>query len=84
MAEGQYWLERETDEILNELDKNNNEYEQVQQKLDQVHQDIAPDPKPHHLYDENHGDAHRHTFLRGTMSTDKNRFSRMDYVFVKG
>jgi dual oxidase len=63
----QYLSEKEIDAFLTDLDKNDNgyiEYYKVEQKLDQVHNEIAPEPKSHHLRDADRQDAARHQFLR--------------------
>jgi dual oxidase len=55
MAEDQYLTEKEIDDFLNDLDKNNNgyiDYVEVERKLDEVHKEIAPEPKPHHFHHE--------------------------------
>jgi dual oxidase len=53
MADGHYLSEKEIDEFLKDLDENDNgyiEYDEVEHKLDEVHKEIAPDPKPHRLH----------------------------------
>jgi dual oxidase len=85
MAQEQYLSEKEIDEFLNHLDNNNNgyiEYHEVGHTLDEVHKEIAPDPKPHHLYHEDREDAERHRFLRSVMGTDKNRIPRKDFADI--
>jgi dual oxidase len=55
MAQDQYLSEKEIDEFLDDLDKNNNgciEYNEVEHKLDEVHKEITPHPKPHQLHRE--------------------------------
>ena len=77
MADGRYLSEKVIDEFLKDLDKNDNgyiEYDEVEHKLDEVHKEIAPDSKPHHLHHEDREDEQRHQFLRSVMGTDKNRF----------
>jgi dual oxidase len=53
-------LEKEIDEFLDDLDKNNSgyiEYNEVEHKLDEVHKKIAPHPKTHQLHREDLDDA---------------------------
>jgi hypothetical protein len=59
---------------LDDLDKNNNgyiEYDEVEHKLDEIHKEIAPDPKPHHLHLKDREVTERHQFLRSVMGTGK-------------
>ncbi|CZR53129.1 uncharacterized protein PAC_03007 [Phialocephala subalpina] len=58
------------------------EYDEVENMLDDVHKEIAPDPKPHHLHHEDREDAARHQFLRSVMGTDKNRIARQDFANI--
>ena len=85
MAEVEYLSEEEINEFLDDLDKNKNgfiEYDEVEHKLDEVHKEIAPDPKPHHLHHEDREDAQRHEFLRSVMGTDQNRIPRDDFARI--
>jgi dual oxidase len=85
MAQDQYLSEKEIDEFLNDLDKNSNgyiEYDEVEHKLDEVHKEIAPDPKPHHLHHEDREDAQRRQFLRNAIGADKNRIHREDFASI--
>jgi len=89
MADCQYLTEKEIEQFLDDLDKNNNgfiEYHEVEHKLDEVHKEIAPEAKPHHIHyqDEDEADQ-RHTFLRSVMGTDRNRIPRDEFAgIVKG
>ena len=55
------------------------EYNEVEHKLDEVHKEIAPHPKPHQLHREDLDDAQRRQFLRSLMGTDRNRIPREDF-----
>lgn len=85
MSEDQFLSEKEIEEFLNDLDKNNNgyiEYDGVEHMLDDVHKEIAPDPKPHHLHHEDREDIARHQFLRSVMGNNKNRIPRQDFANI--
>lgn len=88
MAESQYLSDKEIEEFLNDLDKNNDgyfEYSEVEHKLDQLHKEIASDPKPLHLHHEDREDVQRHQFLRSVIGTDRNRISRVEFAqTIKG
>lgn len=65
MAPDQYLSDKEIDKFLDDLDKNNNgyiEYDEVEHKLDEIHKEIAPDPKPHHLHLKDREVTERHQF----------------------
>jgi dual oxidase len=82
MAKDQYLSQKEIDEFLDDLDHNKNgyiEYDEVEKKLDDVHKEIAPTPKPHHLHHEDRDDEQRHKFLRGLMATNKTRMPRKEF-----
>ena len=64
------------------LDKNNDgfiEYEEVQSMLDEVHEEIAGDPKHHHLHHQSRSDDDTHRFLRSIMGTTSNHISVADF-----
>ena len=85
MAQDQYLSEKEIDEFLNDLDRNKNgfiEYDEVKHKLDEVHKEVAPHPKPHHLHHQDRDDAQRHEFLRSVIGTDRNRTPREDFAGI--
>jgi hypothetical protein len=85
MTQDQHLSEHEIDEFLGDLDKNNNsyiEYDEVEHTLDEVHKEIAPDPKPHHLHHEDRDDAQRYQFLRRVMGTDENHIPWEDFAGI--
>ena len=80
--EGQYLTDKEIEEFLDDLDNNNNgeiEYAEVEFKLDEVHDEIAPKAQPHNLHYKGNNDEQRHKFLRSLMKSDKERISRQDF-----
>lgn len=82
MAQGQYLSEKEIDEFLTDPDNNNNgymEYHEMEHTLDEVHKEIAPDPKLHHLHHEDRkikGMQNDTGFCGVEMATDKNPIPR--------
>ena len=85
MAEVEYFSEQEINKFLDDLDRNKNgfiEYDEAEYKLDEVHKEIAPAPKPYHLHHEDCEDAQRHEFLRSVVGTDKNRIPRDDFAGI--
>ena len=85
----QYLTDKEIEEFLDDLDENSNgeiEYSEVELKLDEVHEEIAPKAQPHNLhYKDKDADA-RHQFLRSLMGdSNKKTISRADFKeIVKG
>lgn len=75
-----------TDEInqfLDDLDTNGDgtiDYEEVEQKLDQVYKEIAPVPRRHHLHHDSKRDDARHAFLRHIIGSGERRISRTDMM----
>lgn len=83
MADVQYLSDREIEEFLNDLDRNQNgfiEYSEVEGKLDEVHKEIAPEAKPHHLHHESMKDDARHVFLRSMIGSDENQIPRREFA----
>jgi hypothetical protein len=82
MAEGSRLSDKEINGFLDGIDRNNNGYiklEEVQVKLNETHGEIAPEPKPHHLYHEGRVEAARHKFVRVMMETEQNRMPQKDF-----
>ncbi|KAF2743229.1 hypothetical protein M011DRAFT_411012 [Sporormia fimetaria CBS 119925] len=72
----QYLTDDEIKRFVDDLDKDNNgniEYEELEHKLDEVHNEIAPKPQPHNLHHSSRGDEARHQFLRSVMGTSEDR-----------
>lgn len=85
MADGQYLSDKEVNEFLDDLDKNNNghiEYSEVEWKLDEVHREIAPEAKPHNLHHGDREESERHAFLRSVMGNHKNRIPRDEFANI--
>ncbi|KAL9120740.1 MAG: hypothetical protein Q9187_002702, partial [Circinaria calcarea] len=85
MSDVQYLSDREVEEFLDDVDKNkdgNIEYSEIEHKLDEVHKEIAPEAKPHHLHHESLGDEARHAFLRSMIGSNENRIPRHEFVTV--
>lgn len=83
MSESKTLSEKEIDEFLSDLDKNNNgyiEYHELEHKLDEVHQEIAQKPQKHHLHHADRADEQRHEFLRSVLSTNDERISRTAFA----
>jgi dual oxidase len=81
MASEQYLTDDEIRHFVDDLDKDSNgniDYWEIEQKLDQVHKEIAPKAKPHHLHHESKTEA-RHAFLRSVIGTDENRIPRSQF-----
>lgn len=84
----QYLTDQEIKEFLDDLDHNGDgiiDYSEVESKLDAVHKELVPDPKPHNL---NHDAAtnldrdkdRRHGFLRSIIGSDKQRIPRDEFA----
>lgn len=69
----QYLTDDEIKAFLDELDHNKDgqiSYAEVEQKLDAVHDEIAPHPAPHnHLHHDSKEDHARHAFLRAILGS---------------
>lgn len=73
--------DEEIKEFLDDLDHNNDgqiSYKEIEAKLDQVHDEIAPNPLPHHLHHDSKEDQARHEFLRSLIGVDSGSISRED------
>ncbi|KAH6652628.1 FAD-binding domain-containing protein [Truncatella angustata] len=77
-----YLDDDEVESFLNELDKNKNsfiEYDEVEQGLDRVHEEIQPDAKPHNLHHDSKDEA-RHHFLRTIIGSKAQRIPRAEFA----
>ena len=73
--------DEEIKEFLDDLDHNNDgkiSYKEIEAKLDQVHEEIAPNPLPHHLHHDSKEDTARHEFLRSLIGVDSGSISRTE------
>ena len=85
MADIQHLSDKEISEFLDDLDKNNDgyiAYNELEKKLDEVHEEIAPEPKPHNLHHKDRNPEERHQFLRSVLGTQEERISRDDFTTV--
>lgn len=83
MANVTFLTDDEIDRFLNDLDHNGNgqiEYSEVEHKLDQVHDEIAPHPQPHNLNHDTKEDHARHHFLRSIIGSEKNQIPRDEFA----
>lgn len=71
--------------FLDDLDHNNDgkiSFEEIEQKLDQVHKEISPDALPHNNLHQDHdtkaGDAARHAFLKSLIGVDSGSIPRSE------
>ena len=78
----------EIKEFLDDLDHNSDgkiSYEEIETKLDQVHDEIAPNPLPHHLNHDSKEDAARHAFLKSLIGVESGSIPRAEMeARVKG
>jgi len=73
--------DEEIKEFLDDLDHNNDgkiSYEEIETKLDQVHDEIAPNPLPHHLNHDSKEDAARHAFLKSLIGVESGSIPRAE------
>lgn len=78
----QYLTDEEIKNFTDDLDENNNgsiDYWELERKLDQVHEEIAPKAKPHHLHHESRPDKARHQFLRSIIGTREDKIQRAEF-----
>ncbi|ETS74665.1 hypothetical protein PFICI_13149 [Pestalotiopsis fici W106-1] len=78
-----YLDDEEIASFAGELDKNRDgyiDYHEVEHRLDLVHDEIAPNPQPHHLHHNDKDDEARHQFLRSLMGSDEDRISRGEFA----
>jgi dual oxidase len=83
MAEVTYLTDAEIKAFLDDLDKNSDgviDYNEVENKLDAVHDEIAPHPLPHNLNHDSKEDHERHTFLRTIIGSDARQIPRDDFA----
>ncbi|KAL5356418.1 FAD-binding domain-containing protein [Aspergillus floccosus] len=81
MDQDQYLSTEETNQFLNDLDTNGDgkiDYEELEHKLDEVYNEIAPVPKRHHLHHDSKRDDARHRFLHRIIGPHQRWISRQD------
>ncbi|KAF2865717.1 NADPH oxidase 4 [Massariosphaeria phaeospora] len=82
MASEQYLTDEEIEQFINDLDKDNSgniDYWEIEQKLDQVHKEIAPRPAPHNLHHASRGDEARHEFLRSIIGVHEDHIPLAEF-----
>lgn len=85
MGELQCLSNKEIEEFLDDIDRNSDDYiefDELEHKLDEVHEELVPTPKPHNLNHENRDDEERHAFFRSIIKTDKNRIPRAEFAEI--
>lgn len=78
MVSGLYLSEDEIDEFIRDLDKNDTgyiDYDLLESKLDEAHEELASDLKAFQSRDYDQ----RHAFLRSVMGTGETRIPRQDF-----
>lgn len=82
MAEIQYLNEKEIDDFVAQLDKDNDgciSYQELEQKLDHVYKELQPEAKPHNLHHSSRRETQRHEFLRSMLGTTKVKIPAADF-----
>lgn len=83
MASQEYLSDEEIDKLVDDLDCNKNgyvEYSELEQKLDEIHKEIAPKPQPYNLHHGSRTDAQRHAFLKAALGTTESKIKRDDFA----
>ncbi|KAK9425578.1 putative FAD-binding FR-type domain-containing protein [Seiridium unicorne] len=78
-----YLDDDEIETFVGELDKNGGgyiDYNEVEQRLDLAHDEIAPDAKPHNLHHDSKDDETRHHFLRSIIGSHAQRIPRAGFA----
>ena len=82
MGDIRYLSDEEVQDFLNSLDSDKDgyiSYAEIEDKLDQVHDEIAPVAEAHNLHHESRTDVERHHFLRTVIGIDADRISTADF-----
>lgn len=82
MSEVQYLNQKEIDDFVSQLDKDNDgciSYGELEQKLDQVYKELQPEAKAHNLHHSSRKDTQRHEFLRSMLGTEKDKIPTEDF-----
>ena len=77
-----YLTDSEIDDFINHLDHNQDgyiDYDEIERALDAVHDEIAPEAKPHNLHHDSMSDRARHAFLRAMIGSQASRLSRDEF-----
>ena len=73
----------EVSQFVGELDENKDgfiSYSELELKLEQVHEEIAPEAHSHNLHHESRDEQDRHHFLRHMLRTDAAQISTEDFA----
>ncbi|KAF4460420.1 Superoxide-generating NADPH oxidase heavy chain subunit C [Fusarium albosuccineum] len=81
----QFLNDKEINEFLDDLDHNGDgyiNYNEVERKLDETHQELVPKPSAHNVINRDHDgdDRARHAFLRSIMGSDAERIPRIEFA----
>lgn len=82
MSEVQYLNQKEIDDFVSQLDKDNDgciSYGELEQKLDQIYKELQPEAKAHNLHHSSRKDTQRHEFLRSMLGTEKDKIPAEDF-----
>lgn len=85
MATTRSLSDQEVSGFIKGLDKDSDgciSYPEVEHMLDEVHKEIVPEPKAHHLHHNSRSDQERHQFLRYVMGTDKDRIPADEFATI--
>lgn len=82
MSDIQYLNQQEIDDFVSQLDQDKDgciSYTELEQKLDQVHDELQPEAKAHNLHHSSRKDNQRHEFLRSMLDTQKDKIPTEDF-----
>lgn len=82
MSDIQYLNQKEIDDFVSQLDKDNDgciSYNELEQKLDQIYEELQPEAKAHNLHHSSRKVTQRHEFLRSMLGTDKDKIPAADF-----
>ncbi|KAF1830799.1 hypothetical protein BDW02DRAFT_84676 [Decorospora gaudefroyi] len=83
MAPQQNLTDAEIERFIDDLDLDNDgnvDYWELERKLDEVHEQIAPKAQPHNLHHASRGNEARHEFLRSVIGTREDKIKRDDFA----
>ena len=81
----QYLSQEEINKFIEDLDKDSDgciSYTEIEHKRDAVHDEIAPDAKPHNLHHDSREDHEWHDFLRNAMGSEKDAIPASDFAKI--
>lgn len=83
MSNVTYLSNDEIEKFLDNLDGNGDgtiDYSEVERKLDEVHNEITPCPRPHNLHHATKKAEDRHRFLRSIIGSNKDHIPRAEFA----